>query len=337
MKLDPRRVDAFLADPGACRVVLLHGEDAGLIRERAAALVRAVIGAVDDPFRLSELARDDYARIAEEVTAMSLSGGRRVVRVRDATDAATDAVKAAFAGKSDALLIVEAPGLPSRGKLRGLVERASDGVAIACYPQDGRALEDGIRGMLASLGVTADPDALTWLAGQLGADRAVTQREAEKLALYAGDGGRISLEDARVCVGDLAGLSLEDALFAASAGNVAATDRALELAIAEGATPVGVLRACLMHMQRLQRASGAMAQGLSAADATKAVRPPVFFQRQGSFGAALRLWSPAALQANCVRLWETERACKRTGAPVETLSRGAILGIAQRAAAARRR
>jgi len=34
VKLDARRVEAFLRDPGAVRAVLLHGEDAGLIRER---------------------------------------------------------------------------------------------------------------------------------------------------------------------------------------------------------------------------------------------------------------------------------------------------------------
>ena len=39
MKLDGRRIEAFLNDPGAVRVVLLHGEDVGLIRERAARLV----------------------------------------------------------------------------------------------------------------------------------------------------------------------------------------------------------------------------------------------------------------------------------------------------------
>ncbi len=268
---------------------------------------------------------------------MSLTGGRRVVRVRDATDGITEAVKAVFAGKSEALLVVEAPGLPSKGRLRGLVERAVDGVAVACYPQEGRALETGIREALAALGVIAEADALAWLGSQLGADRAVTQREMEKVALYAGSGGKISLADARVCVGDHAGLSLDDALFAASAGNVGATDRALELAMAAGATSVGALRACLQHMQRLQRASSAVAGGFSSVDAMKAARPPIFFQRQDSFAAALRLWPLEGVQAICVRLWEAERACKRTGAPAETLGRSVILGIALRAAAMKRR
>lgn len=337
MKLDPRRVDAFLRDPGACRVALLYGEDVGLVRERAAQLVRAVAGSLDDPFRVAELERDELSRIPEEMAAMSLTGGRRVVRLREAGETASPFVQAVLNGKSDALLVIEAPGLSSRGKLRGLLERAADGVAIPCYPQEGRALEQVIRDTLAELDVTAEADALTWLSGQLGADRAVTQREAEKLALYAGRGGRIDIVDSRICVGDLAGLSLDDAMFAATSGDITGTDRALELAMAEGAAPVGVLRACLMHLQRLQRASAAMAEGMSAAQAAKASRPPVFFRREQAFVSALQLWSAEQLQAACARIWDAERACKRTGAPAEPISRSAVLGLAQRAAAARRR
>ena len=98
-------------------------------------------------------------------------------------------------------------------------------------------------------------------------------RRLEKLALYAGPGGRVDLDAAMACVGDLAGLSLDDALFAATEGDVARADRALELAIAEGATPVGVLRAGLMHLQRLHRVRLTVDDGLSAADAAKACSP----------------------------------------------------------------
>ena len=58
MKLLPARIPAFLRDPGDCRVVLLFGEDAGMIRDRAEALVRAVAGALDDPFLVTELPRE---------------------------------------------------------------------------------------------------------------------------------------------------------------------------------------------------------------------------------------------------------------------------------------
>ena len=79
-------------------MVLLYGDDVGLIRERAARLVRAVAGAPDDPFRVVELERDGVGAIPAEMAALSLTGGRRVVRVRDVGDAAAAPVQAALAG-----------------------------------------------------------------------------------------------------------------------------------------------------------------------------------------------------------------------------------------------
>ncbi len=337
MKLDARRVEAFLRAPGEARAVLLFGDDVGLIGERAQRLVRAVGGSIDDPFSVVTLARDDWAEIPAEMAALSLSGGRRVVRVREAADAATDAVAAALAGPGQALLVLEGPGLAARSKLRALMEKAADAVAIGCYPAEGQALGQSIAETLASLGARADAETLDWLNGQLGADRAVTVTEMEKLALYAGPGAVIDLETARQCVGDLAGLSLEDALFAATVGDVATADRALALALAEGVTAVGIVRAGLAHFHRLQRARMHMVAGASAAEAMRGAKPPVFFRRQPAFTRALALWSPAALEWAAARLWETERACKRTGAPAETIARQALAAIARRAEASRRR
>lgn len=337
MKIDARGVEAFLAAPGTHRAVLLHGEDAGLIRERGARLVLAVAGSLDDPFRVVELDREAHHRIPEEFTSRSLTGGRRVVRIRDANDAVLAFVQRALAGPGEALMVLEAPGLAARGKLRSAIEKTPDAAAIACYTLDPRALEQTIVAVLGEIGVSIDTEARQWLVGQLGADQAVTRRELEKLATFAGRGGRVDLAAAQQCVGDLAGLSVEDALFAATSGDVEAADRALELAMAEGMAPVGILRAALYHMQRLQRARSGMAQGESALEATKAVRPPVFYQREAQFARTLGFWTEDALQAACVRIWEAERECKRTGTPAETLGRSVVLGVAQRAAVARRR
>jgi DNA polymerase III subunit delta len=335
VKLSPQRVNAFLADPGACRVVLLYGEDHGMIRDRAAALVRAVAGSLDDPFLVAELSREEVGQLAGEAASMALTGGRRVVRLRETTDAATAPVTALLKGAAPALVVLEAPGLATRSRLRALVEAAPDGVAISCYPEEGRALTDTIRAVLAEFCVAIDADALAWITAQLGSDRVSTRQEVEKLALYVGAGGRIDLDAAMACVGDLAGLSLDDALFAATEGDVARADRALEVAVAEGAAPVGVLRAGLMHLQRLHRVRLAMDGGLSAADAAKTARPPVFFRRAAAFAKALELWTSAALTAAMAGLADAERACKRTGAPDQVLSRGAVLTLARRAASVR--
>ena len=341
MKLPPMRVEAFLRDPGECRVVRLYGDDAGMIRDRAVALVRLVAGALDDPFLVVELTRDEIGRLADEAASLPLTGGRRVVRVREATDAAVEQIRTLLKSKAAGFVVLEAPGLATRSRLRTEVEAAADGAAIGCYPEEGRALEATIRDTLKQAGVTIEPDALSWLAGQLGADRAATRAELEKLALYASprgspSGGRVDLDAAMACTGDLSGLSLDDALFAATSGDVATTDRALELAIAEGAAPVQVLRAGIMHLQRLQRTRIAMdVSGLSAADATKALRPPLFYRRVAAFNRALALWPTAALASAISGLTEAERGCKRTGWPDQTLCRNAILVVARRAAATR--
>jgi len=337
LKLTPQRVPAFLRDPGVCRVVLLYGEDHGMIRDRAAALVRAVAGSTDDPFLVAELAREDAGNLVAEANSLPLTGGRRVVRLREAGDTLADRVGEILKGAAPALVVLEAPGLATRSRLRSVVEAAPDGVAIGCYPEEGRALADTIRAVLGETGVSIDTDALAWLADHLGADRVSTRAEAEKLALYAGPAGRVDLDTALACAGDLAGLSLDDAMFAATAGDIARADRALELAFAAGATPVGVLRAGLMHLQRVHRVRLAVDDGMGLAEAVKSARPPIFFRRVAAFSRAVELWPSATLMAAMSGVAEAERGCKRTGAPDEVLARHAVLALGRRATAAARR
>src|SRR5262249_24898362 len=139
----------------------------------------------DDPFRVVELARDEFARLPDEAASLPLTGGRRVVRVREATDSAAAQIRTILKSNAPALVVLEAPGIATRSRLRTDLEAAPDGAAIGCYPEEGRALEATIRDTLKQAGVSVEPDALSWLAGHLGADRAATRAELEKLALYA--------------------------------------------------------------------------------------------------------------------------------------------------------
>ena len=77
--------------------------------------------------------------------------------------------------------------------------------------------------------------------------------------------------------------------------------------------------------------------GVTAADAAKALRPPVFYQKVGAFNRALGLWPASALSGALAAMTEAERGCKRTGWPDDTISRGAILTLARRSAAMARR
>ena len=337
MKIDARRIDAFLKNPHPARVVLFHGEDEGLVREHAACLVRNVAGGINDPFRVSEVERDGFATLPDEVAAMSMTGGRRVVRVRDVTDGATTAVQKVLAANGPGLLVIEGAALGGKSKLKTLLDRSDQAGTVACYPMDARAVAQLSRMILAQDQISIDQDTLSWLSGHLGEDRGVTRSELEKLSLHVGPGHAVQMIDARACIGDLSGLSLEDALYAATDGSVVATDRALELAMSEGASPVAVIRAAMLHLQRFLRARTLMDDGVSSDEAIRSLRPPVFFRREPIFSRSIRDWTLPPLAAALAKVWEAERACKQTGAQAETLCRNAIIGLAQRGAAIRRR
>lgn len=335
-KLDARRVEAFLSDPRDCRVVLLHGDDPGLVRERAERLARSVTGG--DGMRLVEVPRDgwrDSGLLAAEAASMPLTGGRPLVRVREAGDAFAPAAKAALAGPGPGLVVLEAPDAQARSKLRTLLEPAPAAAVIACYRERGADLARSIGAVLGELGVSAEAAALEWLAQRLGEDRMLLRRELEKLALYVGEGGRAGAEDAVACVAEGSALGLEEALMAAMSGDVATADRALETAFAEGANAVQVVRAALRHVQRLHLASLAVAAGAAPGAALDGLRPPVFFRHKPALERALRQWRPEALEAAGAALLDAERRSKTTGVPSATVARDAVIRLARQAAARR--
>jgi DNA polymerase III subunit delta len=334
VNLPPARVAAFLERPEPeIRAVLLYGPEAGLVRERADRLARHVCPALNDPFRVAELSgpalADDPARLGDEAAQLSLSGGRRVVRVRGAGDAQAK-LFAGFldASPGDTLIVVEAAELSRGSTLRRAFEAARCAVAIGCYPDTARERTAVIRETLAAHRVAASREAVQYLAEHLGSDRLLTRSELEKLALFAGDGGRVELDDARLSVGDSAALALDDAVMAAAEGDVARLERVLDRIFQEGSSPVTVVRAALRHLQRLHPLVAMVAAGTPVGEAMRQARPPVFYKYEDSFKRQLGKWSEGGLRIQLDRLARAELNMKQTGFPAETLSREALLALA---------
>jgi DNA polymerase-3 subunit delta len=339
-----RDADSFLQHtaPGL-GAVLLYGPDAGLVRERAEALVRRVVEDPGDAFRVCELTADsveeDPARLADEAAALPLFGGRRVVRLRGAGDDLADIVRAVLADPGPAaLLVVEAGELRSRSSLRALFEGERNAAAIACYRDEERDIGRLVQGELGRRGIAIEPEAIEYLSANLGSDRGLTRAEIEKLALHAGEGPgvRVTLEDARACIGDSAWLALDDLVFALAEGEMATLDRVLERSLLEGVAAVRILRAAAQHVMRLHRVVGLMEQGQSAERAVASLRPPAFTRDRPRLMRQAGLWSAADLGRALSRLLEAEEACKRTGAPDALLCSRALIEIAGRARRTRR-
>lgn len=340
MKL-PRGVDltALVSRTGSpVRFVLFYGPDTGAGAEQARALVRAVAGAEDDPFRTVEFPASSLkevpSRLVDEAASISF-GGRRVVRVRDASDAlAGEAVEALLADSNcQALVVMEAGDLPAKSVLRKLAEAAPAAVAVGCYHDEGGDLARVVKESLQGHGLTASGDALAYLVERLGSDRLVSRSELDKLALYMGmpdgaNGRQVMLEDAMASIGDTALVSMDDAISAAATGDRAGLDRALERCWLDGTAPIALVRSALRHFQRLHLLAGMVAAGRQPMAAIESLRPPPFRREADRLARQVARWRPAKVQAALARLTEAEIRCKTTGMPEEAIAARALAEIA---------
>lgn len=333
MKISARNVDGFLADVGdSLAAVLIYGPDAGLVRERADRLATTIAGDVADPFRVSEVTperlRDQPSLLLDEAAALTFGGGRRVVRLRGATDQQSDIVAPLLDSPVGGLLIAESDELGPRSSLRQLFEAAANAAALPCYRDEGADLARFIAEELRRDGLQLADEARGYLANALGGDRAITRREIEKIVAYmgpAGGGRPVGLADAIACVGDSAALSVDDLVFAIGDGDLAAAERLTSRVLQEGTAPVTILRAAARHFLRLHL----IATGAGDRErAIRSLRPPVFYKLVPALQDQVRRWTPARLHQALARLIRAEADCKTTGAPAETLCRRTLLEIA---------
>jgi len=335
VKLKPQAIESFLARPDArIATVLVYGPDAGLVAERARTLAAKVVDDLGDPFRVSELTTDELRaaprRLVEEAQALCLMGGRRLVRVRDAGDLATPAVRDLLAlPVQEGFVILEAGDLGGGSGLRKLVEDAASATALPCYRDEAAALGGLVRALLAEHRLRAAPDVADFLEGHVGGDRAVTRSEIAKLALYMADrpDAAVTLEDVAAIVGDSSALGAEDAVHAAVLGRRLELECALDRLLAEGEAPVRLIRAAVTLLLRLLRLSNGLATG-SIESVLATARPPIFFRHRPVFAEALRRWTPEALAAALAALQAAEIRCKSAASPDALLCRAVLAQLA---------
>ena len=319
------------------RAVLLYGPDLGNIREKAAGLVKAIAGAIDDPFQVARLEDDKLAEdpglLADEAQSLSLMGGNRAVWVRDAGAGFLKASEAVLAADMPGNLIVaEAGNLDKKSKLRSVFEAAKNALIVPCYADDTGSIRDLIDQMLRAEGLSADDDAREVLVGLVGSDRLASRGEITKLALYCMGNKRVSREDVLAACGDAAGLSLDDALDHLFTGDMSEADLALERLLAAGTHPSVFLSSAARHVARLQRFRAECDLGKPAESVVRGARPPVFFSRVRSMVQQVEIWDSAELSNAGVSLQTAQRQTREMPQLEEAITSRAVLSLSRLAA-----
>lgn len=333
MKATEPRLRAALERPSDdVRLFLLHGPDeAGAMAwaERLAKSVGADAERVDlDGATL----KNDPARLADEAASLSLFGGRRFVRVTGAGEESTPAVEALLAAeRAGNPVLVIAPAVRATGALVKAVIAAPHALAYACYPPDGDQAA-GLAGEVArSQGLRLSREAAARLARAADGDRAVLQREIEKLALYldaAPDRPADATEEAIDAVGASIAEAEVDSIVAAVIGGEARDLATLLRERGADVSLIPLLRALARRIMLLAEMRVAVDAGEGAGPVMK--RHRVFWRDEAATAAALRRWTPAALARALADVRGIERATMAPG------NAGAILGDAALLAMTRR-
>jgi DNA polymerase-3 subunit delta len=328
-------IDRFVAKPDPGRpVVLVYGPDTGLVRERAAALIKASVDDPDDPFMLARLEGDDLAgepgRLVEEANTIPLFGGRRAVWVKAGGRNIAPAVEALIANASpDCRVVIEAGNLNKNAPLRALCEKAKNAVALPCYTDNeaalGRLIDDEMRA--ASLSISADARAA--LVPLLGGDRLASRSEVQKLALYARGKGSVELDDVLAVIADASALALDALVDAVFAGRTAELEFQFGKAQVAGTSPGSIISAAQRQVAMLHKARLAMDDGRSADEALKGTY--VHFSRAAAVGSALRIWSSPRLERAMMQLADAALEARKQPALAEAIAQRTLLSLAANA------
>ena len=327
------QIASFLKSPDkGKRIFLIYGQDEGLVRERAKKICLTAVDSLEDPFCYVEMTSadlsDDPAKLGDEIGAISMMGGERAIRLRNATNSTSAIIKSILdADFSNSILVIEAGDIRKDSALVKTVNSASTGVVIPCYRDKAQDLSGLIKEVISTANLTIDSDATEYLRQNLGSDRALSRQELDKLVLYKGrEQTPVSLKDVQAVIGDSSAENIFDVIDAALLGNLPGLEKALNKAFFSGESSIALLRLIQNQLKQLHKAASFMDKGISSSDALKKAGIPFFNHQKASAQLSGRNASHFATSLSIIL--EAEKECKTTGYPDEALCRRAFLRIA---------
>ena len=337
-------IERFLRapDPGV-RAAVIHGRDLGVVRDRGRELVGRIVSNPDDPFDVAQLTDGDMdadaGRLEGELAAQSLMGGRRLVRLRFATEKASldklaaEALTRHAAGElnPDAFLLIEAGALGRDSALRKAAEKAGGAVAIACYEDEPGDVARQVREALAKDNLALTAEALALFVARMPKERGVARQEIERLALYLGPGCGVTATpaDLEPFLGVEPEASLGDAASDAFGGRLAEAQAGLRRAAQEGESGPAAVRMMSLHLALLRRILTLAKGGAGLQEAAKAAR--VFWKQEREVLRQARTWTLEELDRIQPEILGADRLCKTAGSPDQLIAERLALAVASRA------
>lgn len=334
------QAEAFMKSPPAQLTgALFFGSDPGLVSERSSLLAKTLADRENPPGEILRLddteLDDDSGRLETELQMRPMFASRRIVRAVAGRRISAQLLKPLLgAHPLEGLLIVEAGNLKPDDALRSLFEGLDTCFAVACYPDSAADIDGLISDILSSFSLAIDADARALLQRRLGADRALSRAEVEKLALYCLGRPAVTLEDVENVVGDAADLALERIAEAAAEGRTQPAVTDFGRALAAGENGQAVIAMLQRYFLKLHKVRSDVDAGQRLDDVLKFLRPPIFFKQRDAFSRQVRTWNRPQLDQALRRIADAAKAARLSPRLEDVYAERLLLALSSMASAA---
>lgn len=301
-------------------VYLLLGEEILLRQEFLSRLLKALLSPESEALNLDVVMGHEAsgADIAVRCRTVPAFAARRVVVVKDADRLRTEAWEAIVAcleaPSATTCLICVADKMDERNPALGQIERVGKILRFTAprsLDERQRWCRRWIRDRARELGKSLNPEAELLLLNLQGPNLLRLSQEVDKLCLFVGEEGEITLEAVGALVGEGRVRDIFELTGAVSRRDLEAGLSCLRRLLERGEDPLGILGMLARQVRLLLRAKELLVQSRPPADVSRLLGVPRQFVSEILEGA--RASSLPRLEQGLARLLEADRAIKSWG------------------------
>ena len=298
--------------------LLVHGADSAAV----SMLARRVISSFGDISQIDVAsAKSAPGGFMDKMLSLSLLGDRQLLFVDGADEACLKFLEPAFSQNSLCnFVLITADNLNKSSKLRTAAEASNLFACLAIYEEDGAAVRERVRKLLAAEGLSWAPAGEDLFFDSVGQQRTIVSSEIEKLVIYARGQKLLGPEDVGAICGDVASFEIDELVDAVLSGDMETADRIFQ---ALGSDQQRFLPLFVLHLTRLQQMRADIEEGVALDGVLRGAKPPIFFKRKSAFAGQLR----ALTLLNILTIQETVQAAVLQSRKFGDLS-GPIIGRA---------
>ena len=314
-------------------IYVICGTDYGLVQEYFFMLDKRLKLKINDDLSISDL---DYETIvetpsllAEEAATISLLGGQRYIRIRNAKKDIITALKICDdIPQCDAIILIACEDIKNTHSLYNYAIRNDKIAFMRCFADSAMQSEKIISDYEKQHDFTLDNEAKEFLIENFGVDRMITRAECEKISIFADKGDHITLDDIRPILSINDRGNYDDLIYGLSASHPQELDKELESIMSRGhMNPVAILRTVLNHMMKILSVLIKIDQGQNPIQARKMLKPSIFFKYEKKFDQQIRILNIDLTHHIITILLESEKICKTSMMPADLICKRTLHNI----------